>query len=50
MIATDEGEPKCYKKAIYHMNTRKDKMKSPYENHILDLVKLSKGERALKNK
>jgi len=53
---TDEGEPECYLEGIESEEKKKwldamqDEMKSLYDNHTFDLVKLPKGKKALKNR
>ena len=52
---TDEGEPECYLEAIESEEKKKwldvmqDEIKSLYDNHTFDLVKLPKGKKALEN-
>ncbi|PKI31536.1 hypothetical protein CRG98_048071 [Punica granatum] len=52
----EEGEPKCYDKAVAHEHKEywwkamNKEMNSLCENHTYDLVKLPQGKRALKSK
>ena len=56
MILTDGGEPECFKEAMSYQHKNElvkaiqENIKSLNENHTYDLVKLPKGNRALKNK
>jgi gluconate kinase len=53
---TDAGEPSCYEEAMSdeHKNqwleAMKDEMSSLHENNTIELVKLPKVKKALKNK
>lgn len=54
VFLTDEGEPECIQEVQNHKDKDKwfqamqEEMKSLYENHTFDLVKLPKGKRPLK--
>ena len=56
MLLTDEEEPECYAEVVESeqrkewIDAMQDEMKSLYENHTFELVKLPTGKRALKNK
>ncbi|CAH9138620.1 unnamed protein product [Cuscuta epithymum] len=56
VLLTDGGEPECYAEAMEDKHKREwfeamqDEMNSLHENNTFELVKLSKGKRALKNK
>ncbi|KAA0032307.1 Retrovirus-related Pol polyprotein from transposon TNT 1-94 [Cucumis melo var. makuwa] len=56
LILTDGGEPESYEEVIEDEHKRelndamKDEMESLHAKHIFELVKLSKGKTALKNK
>ena len=56
MILIDDGEPECFREAMESKEKRKwldamkDGMKSIHDNHNFDLVKLSKGKKALDNR
>ncbi|KAJ4718977.1 Retrovirus-related Pol polyprotein from transposon TNT 1-94 [Melia azedarach] len=56
LLLTDGGEPECYAEAVESEQRKEwiyamqDEMKSLYENHTFELVKLPKDKRALKNK
>ncbi|KAL9253449.1 Retrovirus-related Pol polyprotein from transposon TNT 1-94-like protein [Drosera capensis] len=53
---TDGGEPECFEEAMNSEEKQKwqdameDEMKSLHNNHTFDLMKLSKGKKALKNR
>jgi len=53
---TDEGEPQSYKEAMANshkvewVKVIQEEIKSLHEHHTCDLVELSKGRRALKNR
>ena len=53
---TDEGEPECYRESIANEHREKwlsamqDEMESLHENYTYNLVELSRGKRALRNK
>jgi len=53
---TDEGEPEGYLEAIESEEKKKwldamqDEIKSLYDYHTFDLVKLPKGKKALENR
>jgi len=52
---TDEGEPECFLEAVESEEKKKwldvmqDEMRSLYDNHTFDLVKLPKGKKTLEN-
>ena len=56
MLVTDEGELECYEEAILDVHKREwynvvqDEINSLHENRTYDLMELSKGKKALKNK
>ena len=56
VLLTDGGEPEDIEEAMENadkqqwLHAMKDKMKSLYDNQTFELVKLSKGKRALKNR
>lgn len=56
VLLTDGGELECYAEAVESeqrkewIDAMQDEMKSLYENHTFELVKLPKDKRALKNK
>ena len=55
-MLTDEGEPETYQEATSHekktewLKAMQEELKSLYENHTYDLVKLPQGKKALKKK
>ena len=55
-MITDSGEPENYQEAISNeheeewLKAMQEEMKSLRKNHTLELVKLPKGRKALKNK
>ena len=56
VLLTDEDEPECYEEAMEDKRKEKwqsamqDEMDSLHANYTYDLVKLSKGQRTLRNK
>jgi len=56
VLVTDGGESKCFNEVMSHekknewLKAMQKEMKSLHENHTFELVKLSKGKRALKYK
>ncbi|WVZ03005.1 hypothetical protein V8G54_023811 [Vigna mungo] len=56
VMLTVEGESECYEEATKSeeknkwLDVMQDEMKSLHDNHTYDLVKLSKGKRALENR
>ena len=56
VTSTNEGDPECYLEAIESEKKKKwldvmqDEIKSLYDNHTFDLVKLPKDKKALENR